>query len=36
MDKFPNDPIEAAILLVSVAGIVGGVLALWYLIEHMP
>ena len=31
MDKFPNDPLETIILLVTAVGVIGGIYALVYL-----
>ena len=39
MDKFPNDPLETAILMIASIGIAGGLISLWYLYEvarHAP
>lgn len=36
MDRFPNDPLETAILVIASIGIAGGLFSLWYLAQQMP
>ena len=31
VDRFPNDPLEVAVLIVATIGIAGGLFSLWYL-----
>lgn len=36
MDRFPNDPLETAILIVTSIAIAGGVYMLWHLSQVVP